>query len=163
MSHTATLPNPRLRYLSRKSEKSTLSEDDIQTIERILQLIDLKNGVLACVSNWFAAWRLAQEIAFDFEGVSPEIRQHFAKRFKEVIEKMRDQGNVLASMAVVDVLAITDDHFRLATGHYLDDLGACIAFLDDRLIQWFEGTGEDVCASLWQGEEHGAGALVPKS
>jgi len=163
MSDTATLFNPQLRYLSRKQEKSTLSEEDIATIERILQLIDLKNGVLACISNWFAAWRLAQEICFDFEGLNTECRQHLAKRFKEVMEKMRDQGTKLASLAVIDVLAITDDHFKLATGHNLDDLGACVAFLDDRLVQWFGSTEDDVCAFLWQGEEHGTDTLVPKS
>jgi len=163
MPETANLSQPRLESRERRGETITLSEQDIATVERMLQLIDIKNGVLACISNWFAVWGLAQEICLDFEELPAEVRNPFAPRFYEVLGKMRDQGKNLAGLAVVDVLAISGTHFKLATGHYLDDLGACVAFLDDRLMQWFGAVETDACSHLWSENHHGANDLVSKS
>lgn len=152
-----------MRYLTPRSGESapTVSAEDLVTVERILQLIDLKNGVLSCISNWFAAWRLTQEICFDFETLDQKSQCELAVRFKEVLSKMTDTGKSLTEFAVIDVLAINDDHFRLATGHTLADLGACIAFLEDRLVQWFEIGQNNVCDALWEKEGHGSDDLVP--
>ena len=114
-----------------------VSEAELAFIERLLAIIDIRNGVLSCISGWFSCWTQTRDFCLVFANSSRAIQEALAPRFSKLIEDLSDQGKYLVTMAVTDVLAIQDDHFKMATGASLADLGACISFLDDRSVEFF--------------------------
>lgn len=128
---------------------STIVEEyELKNLETLLRLIDLRNAVLNCVSEWLLAWKLAREICYSFETSPIPTQQKLAILFKSVIQKTADQGEQILVLALKSPCSIEHDHFKLATSCNPDDVSACVAFLRDRLDQFFSSYDDSKCAEL---------------
>jgi hypothetical protein len=138
---------------SLSTETFSVSAGDIDFVERQLKLIDLKNSVLSCVSKWFSCWAQTRNLFLGFAAVSFQEQESLAPSLKKLSQSLSNMGKELAQMAVLDVLSIQDAHFKIATGYALSDLGACIAFLDDRIEEFFTPIPSEIASLNFLGEE----------
>ncbi len=129
-----------------KSGRGRLPEvtrEEIAVTERILQSIDLKNQIVASVSQWILIWQNVRELSFRIEASSKETQETVAEPFERLLKESIHSGKRLVEL--VDGLQISAEHLTYATGCSAKGVLACVALLQDILERHF---GEPVSLAL---------------
>jgi len=123
-----------------------VTREEIACMERTLSFIDLKNSALANVSRWLLVWEGMRDLCHRY-GLSPEeIRVDLADDFKALIKEVIKVGMKITEL--VDDLEIDSAQFLLATGCDSESVSSCIAFLENKIVQWFEPEPSEEIVSL---------------
>lgn len=111
-----------------------VSREEIAHIERILQMIDLKNAVLANASKYLVAWQLIQELDARLTIESSQLRDAVSEAFIGLLDIAERRGNGL--LQSINCLGIESQQMILAADCDSESFAACVKLISDKLRQW---------------------------
>ena len=131
-----------------RASTNLVTPEEIAQVEKLLTFIDLKNAALANVSQWLLLWSEVRDLS-DRYAQSPEnLRKTVSDAFKNLLERFIQIGKMVAS--TVQRLDFSPQQIVQATGCDLESFDACIEFLNDKIIQWFDSSvSEARVAEIW--------------
>lgn len=135
--------------ISMDQRSSTLiTRVEIDQVERMLKLIDLRNRNLSQVSQWLLLWDEVRDISFRFACTTDAVRNDVGEAFKNLLRSMKYSGSTLRDCT--RKLEVSEQHFHISTDCDLRSFEACLEFLDDKIAQWFEPKfSADEVSAVW--------------
>lgn len=131
---TSTMNTPR-------ASTNQVTREEIAQIEKILTFIDLKNTALANVSQWLLLWSEVRDFSDRYAQSSDAIKANVGDDFKSLLERFIQIGKMIGS--TLQKLHFSSEEIVRATGCDLESFDACIEFLNDKIIQWFDSSVSD--------------------
>jgi len=126
-----------------------VTPEEIAHIEKILTFIDLKNATLANVSQWLLLWSDVRDFSDRYAQSSEDVKAKVANAFKSMLERFIQIGKRIGS--VTRRFDFPSEEIIRATGCDMDSFDACIEFLNDTMIQWFDTSlTEEMVREIWR-------------
>lgn len=115
---------------------NTVTRNDIAQIEQLLGVGEMKSEKPS-LELWFSIWRDVQVLSKRFSNLPPKGRYIVCADFKELLISCINVGESLVSNGASS---------RIELGSAL----ACIEFLKDKVIQWFDSSvSETTVQDIW--------------
>ncbi len=128
---------------------TTITREEIDQVERMLKVIDLRHRSLQQATRWLLIWTAVQDLTVRFACSSLESRNAVASSFENLLRSLAYTGTQV--LEITNSLELTASDFRLGTDCDLESFKACVYFIEAKIAQWFapKADNESVLA-VWE-------------
>jgi len=128
---------------------TSVTRSEIEEIEKILNLIDRNNQTLGTVSQWVLVWTRIRDLSLNLCLNDLYSHPDIKAPLEQLLIESRSVG--LKLLGLCGQMSIPQEQLKLVVNCDYDSLSACIDFLNDKLIQWFDlSLSEADAKKVWE-------------
>jgi translation initiation factor 2B subunit (eIF-2B alpha/beta/delta family) len=135
---------------SPRGDSEEITNAEIAQVERLLVHIAKNNTVLGNAAQWLLAWTAIRDVSHTITRAHVKMAPELAPKYKRLLNNAIAMGE--KSVGDIQESQISAESLILATGCDVESINACISFLRDQRIQWFdESVSESEVFKIWKG------------
>ena len=132
-----------------RSVNTSITREEIDQVERMLKVIDLRIKTLNQATRWLLIWTAVQDLTVRFTCAPNPVRDAVSSRFDHLLRDMSFTGKEI--LGITTDLEVQESQFYYETGCDVQSFKACIQFIDDKITQWFAPKADhESMMSVWE-------------